>query len=332
MRRRVIVLTSGGLDSTLALKIMEREGLDVIGVHFLSWFNIPKYRMIKDFPDEYVDRGFRILNFDISKEYTDILLHPRYGYGSGANPCIDCKILFFKKTKKLMEELKADFVASGEVLGQRPMSQMKNIMRLIEKKSGLKRYLLRPLSAKLLDPTVPEELGWVNRDRLYGISGRGRKKQRELVSIFGIEEYRSPAGGCLLTEKSFKARFQDLVKHREDIDVNDLIVLRYGRHFRICNRCKLVVGRDKRGNEFLKRLNWGNVVVDVINIPGPFSLMEWDGNALHLRLALKIIARYSDYEALKDEVRFNILYRDNERIVTYRGLLNQHHIDEMIIR
>ena len=279
MKRKVLVLTSGGLDSLLTLKIMEKEGLDVLGVRFLSWFNVPKYRLPGDFGKNDEMIGFPLLNIDISEEYMDLLLHPRYGYGSGVNPCIDCKILFFKKAWEIAKENGADLVASGEVVGQRPMSQKKNTVRLIEKKSGFEGYLLRPLSAKRLPPTVPETEGWVKRENLYEMEGRGRKPQMELAAQLGIDRYPSPAGGCILTEKGFRPRFRDLVAHTKDPTVDDLFMLRYGRHFRLSAGSKLVVGRNDMENEFMRRIGWGNLKIDPRDVPGPYSVMEWDGSA-----------------------------------------------------
>ncbi len=333
MARKVLVLTSGGLDSILTLKIMEKAGLDVIGLHFVTWFNIPKYKLLNDIADGcYIYKGFQINYIDISKEYTDILLSPSYGYGSAVNPCIDCKILFFKKAKSLMDSFGADFIATGEVLGQRPMTQKLSIMKMIENRSDLTGYLLRPLSAKLLDPTIPEKLQWVNRDDLYGISGRGRKKQMELASDLGIAEYPSPAGGCILTEKQFKVRFKDLVSHTSSINIEDLSILRYGRHFRLSTDCKLVIGRNQKENEVLERILWGNIKIDTMNIPGPFSTMEWPGKISLLKMAFNIIARYSDYCGAPEHIQFRIKYNNQEKTIIYRGTPDEILSESKIIR
>lgn len=330
--RKVIVLTSGGLDSILALTIMKNEGLDVTGLHCFSLFTVPKYRDFEPYPAR--DTFMRIprINIDVSKEQTAALLNPLYGYGSAVNPCIDCKLIFFKKARELMEEMHADFVATGEVLGQRPMTQQSNIMRMLEKRSGLEGYLLRPLSARLMNPTIPEKRGWVNRERLYDISGRGRKRQIKLASHFGIKEYPAPAGGCLLTEKSFTARFNDLVACSEDIALEDVLVLKYGRHFRISEGCKLVVGKNQAENEYLKNINWGNITIDLNGTPGPYSLLMWDGKVSHLRSALGIVARYCVHKAVGGKVIFKVKSRDNEKIITYEGVPDKDRIRELIIR
>jgi tRNA-specific 2-thiouridylase len=334
MKRKVLVLTSGGLDSILTMKVMEREGLLPVGVHFITWFNLPKYRLREEFEKEEKFLGCRLFNVDLSDEYTPVLLRPRYGYGSGINPCIDCKILFFKRAKALASEFGADFVASGEVVGQRPMSQGRNIMRLIEKKSGLEGLLLRPLSAKLLKETVPEREGWVKRERLYAISGRGRKAQMELARQFGIDRYPAPAGGCILTEKNFLSRFEELVEHESEPPIDDLFILRYGRHFRLTGGCKLVVGRNREENEFLQKIGWGNLTIDATAVPGPCGLMRWDGTAGAVREALRIVVRYSDIpsNASKEGTSFPVDFGGRRRSISYRERATQQQIERSIIR
>jgi len=331
--RKVLVLTSGGLDSLLTLMIMERAGLDVMGVHFLTWFNIPKYTLLRDYTcREHFFYGFRVLYVDLSREFMNILLSPRYGYGKGANPCIDCKILFFSRARALKESFGADFVATGEVVGQRPMSQKKGTMRLIERKSGLEGLLLRPLSAKLLIPTIPEERGWVHRKDLYGISGRSRNKQIELAKEFGIEEYPTPAGGCILTEKQFCVRFNDLVDHGSEINVPGLVTLRYGRHFRLSDSSKLVIGRHRKENEMLRQIQWGNVRIEPLSHPGPFSLLDWKGEKGVLKKALCIVARYADYPGSPECLKTRVVIQKRKKTVCYRATPNEALSQVTIIR
>ena len=316
-RRKALVLTSGGLDSILAMHIIARQGIDVIGIHMLTWFNIPKFTILQDQPKFYISHGFKIYNFDVSEKYTSILLNPKYGYGSSVNPCIDCKILFFSEAKELLKKFNADFIATGEVVGQRPMTQNTQAMKLIENKSGLKGILLRPLSARLLEMTIPEKRNWVDRAKLYDISGRGRKRQIELAKEFGIKDYPSPAGGCILAEKNFKARFYDLIEHTDNVSVMDFFVLRYGRHFRISDNSKLIVGKNFEENEFLKRIEWGNIELDLADIPGPYCLFKWDGKIKSFKLALEICANYSSYKKQQ---------RDRVSIVvkTYQGKVKNY--------
>ena len=329
--RKAVALFSGGLDSLLTLAILSRLGIETLGLHFRSWFLVPKYRDFDTFPEEVQERGFTILHRDISHEYTRILLHPRYGRGRGANPCIDCKLFFLVKARELMVERGASFVATGEVLGQRPMSQQSHIMELLERRSGLEGFLLRPLSAKLLSPTIPEELGWIDRNYLYDIHGRGRKRQMELARQFGIEEYPPPAGGCLLTQPSCGKRFFDLVKYTESPSDEDLLILKYGRHFRIGEDCKLVVGKDEEENSYLESIPWGNVTFFPISPKGPFGRMKWDGDRENLLTALMVIARYCSTSRETLTVRVLVGFGDREEEMLYTGIPDRDGIKSMLI-
>jgi tRNA U34 2-thiouridine synthase MnmA/TrmU len=330
--RKAVVLYSGGLDSRLTLEILKRHGVEPIGLKFRGWFLVRKYRELDEYPPEEQTHGFTIVNRDISEEYTDLLLHPRFGRGSGANPCVDCKLLFLIKARELMEERGASFVATGEVLGQRPMSQRLDVMKMLEKRSGLDNYLLRPLSARLLAPTVPEELGWVDRERLYDIRGRSRKRQMHLARSFGIDEYLSPAGGCLLAEPNYGRRFADLIRHSEDLRTEDMIVLKYGRHVRLGPHCKMVIGKNQEENEYLEKLRWGNVTIDVLEPRGPYSRMSWDGSQKSLDTALEVIARYCSIEPGERTITFSIGREGRTEVVRYRGTPDYDKVEEMLIR
>lgn len=330
--KKVVVLTSGGLDSTLAVEIMKREGLDVVGLHCYSWFTLPKFKDMTVFPEQDTARGIPFLHIDVSREHTDAILHPRFGYGSSVNPCIDCKLLFFRKAREIMEHRGADFVATGEVLGQRPMTQRPDVMAMLEKKSGLEGLLLRPLSAKLLSPTVPEQRGWVDRDHLFDISGRGRKRQMAIAEQFGIRDYPSPAGGCRVTEKNFKVRFDDTIAHTGDLSIEDLIILKYGRHFRISDACKLVVGKNQQENEFLEKFLWGDVILEVVEPAGPYSLMKWDKKQSSLETALEIIARYCIHKSADGRVLFRIKIGPEQKEYAYRGSPDSTKVEACIIR
>ena len=330
--KRAIVLSSGGLDSLLALHILRDHGVEPVGLHFRSWFLLPKFRDYEKYPEEEKIEGFTIINRDISEKYTPLLLNPRFGHGSGANPCIDCKLLFLNEARELMKDMDASFVATGEVIGQRPMSQRLEVMRMLEKRSGLEGLLLRPLSAKLLPPTVPEELGWVERTKLYDFSGRSRGRQMKLAARFGITRYPSPAGGCLLAEPNFGRRFSELVTHEQQIGTNDLFILKYGRHFRISDRCKLVVGKNQDECEYLKRVEWGNATIDVVKPTGPFSRMCWDGVEAHLQTAIDIIARYTLTGSESGEVELLVKTDKKDRIIVFRGKPDKQKSDSMLIR
>ncbi|MFC1693974.1 thiamine biosynthesis protein [Candidatus Latescibacterota bacterium] len=261
---KAILMFSGGLDSILAARIIRDEGFEVVALHFYTGFNgavsgeitrgaswkwTPGQRII----DSAEKLGIQLVPMDVSDEYLDLIINPRYGHGSGVNPCIDCRIFLLKKAKEVMETKGAVMVFTGEVLGQRPMSQMKGTLRLVEKQSSMKGKLLRPLSAKLLDPTIPELEGIVNRGHLYDISGRSRKPQMELAKKFGIDWYPSSTGGCLLTDRSFRKKFHDLVSHSNgrEITLWELNTLKTGRHFRLESGVKVIVGRNMLENQYL---------------------------------------------------------------------------------
>ena len=245
---KAIALFSGGLDSILAVKLVERQGIDVIPVHFYTWFTGHKEEsFVKMCAKEY---GIRPIVVDVSQKFLDVLFAPKYGYGQGMNPCIDCKIFFFREAKRIMEEREAKFIVSGEVVGQRPMSQRKDTLKLIEKESGLEGLILRPLSAKVLPETLPEKLGWVDRNALEGIQGRGRKRQLELAREFGIKSIPSPAGGCILTDPTFSKRLKILMEVVGRPSLDEIRLLRLGRMFRL-KGCILIIGRNERENQIL---------------------------------------------------------------------------------
>ena len=246
---------------------MRDEGFEITAVHYYTGFNGSVGRDIQEGPEvkwtpeqRVVDAaqklGIRLLPIDMSPEYSDILMNPRYGYGSAANPCIDCRILLLKRAREVMTAENAVFVFTGEVLGQRPMTQFKQTLKLIEKQSGLQGRLLRPLSARCFEPTIPELEGIVNREHLYDIHGRSRKRQMELARSFGIDWYPSSGGGCILTDKSFGKKFHDLVSHAggRTFTLDDLYSLKTGRHLRLESGVKVIVGRTYVENTYLTKL------------------------------------------------------------------------------
>ena len=273
---------SGGLDSILASRIIMEEGFEVIALHFYTGFNGVVRRDIKHGPSwkwtpaESVLKGagklgIRLVALDVTDDFTDILLKPRYGYGSGANPCIDCRIFNLGKACEIMESEGAAFVFTGEVLGQRPMSQHKSALNLVARKSGLDGRLLRPLSAHHLEPTIPEKEGIVNRDHLFGFQGRSRKPQMELAGKFGIDWYPNAGPGCILTDKAFAGKFDDLkeqIKNRT-ITALDLMSLKTGRHLRLDTGVKVIVGRTEPENDYLEELLNGECwLFDARDYPG----------------------------------------------------------------
>ncbi len=287
---RALVLLSGGLDSILAVKILQNQGIDVTGISFVSYFFSSK--QAKKAAN---DLNIKFREFDFSDDHLEIVKNPPRGYGKAINPCIDCHLLMLKKAKVIMEEENFDFVATGEVLGERPMSQNKEALNLIEKESGLKGYLLRPLSAKLLNPTIIEEKGLIDRDELMDISGRNRKPQMKLADEYGIKEYPTPAGGCLLTEIQFAKRFKEMLSNWPDCQGHDVKLLRIGRHFWI-NDNLVLVGRNKEENEEIQELKIkGDVVIEPKGFPGPSILIRGKDEILEESLikAKELMIKYS---------------------------------------
>lgn len=295
---KAISLISGGLDSTLATKVVLEQGIDVIAANFIGPFcrcnRKDGCRHEAKFVSEQFGVPLKIVN--VEREFLEMLKSPKHGYGSHMNPCIDCRILMLKKAKELMKELDASFLITGEVVGQRPMSQRKDTLRLIEKEAGVLGLVLRPLSAKLLEPTLAEEKGWVNREKLLEISGRSRKPQIKLADDFNIKDYPCPAGGCLLTDPQFSKRVKDLIDHG-DLEREDVRLLNHGRHFRLSSGARLIVGRNEHDNGALESSMTG---ADVLfspeeEVPGASALGKGDfSDAATLRLACRIVSRYFD--------------------------------------
>jgi len=309
-RTKAVVLISGGLDSTLAAKVLQQQGIEVQGVHFSTGFCMADHKRAtapvdadpKTLRNEALRAGadlkIPVEMVDLSEEYLEVVFNPKYGYGSNVNPCIDCRIMMLKKAKAYAESIGADFVATGEVVGQRPMSQRRDTMRLIEKESGLEGRLLRPLCAKSLSPTEPEIKGLVDRERLLALHGRGRRAQMDLIKTFGVDDYPAPAGGCcFLTDESFATRFKDKMAHRGEkrIGWEDVTLLKVGRHFRISPTLKLIVGRWESENIFLERFTEGRVSLLSDEVMGPIGLTDESLPTLEEeQLCSAIVARYSD--------------------------------------
>lgn len=296
MQRRAVALFSGGLDSILAVKVIQKQGIDVIALNFTSPFfgcspvlegepTAARYARMYDIPYREVPLG---------EHFLEMLRNPRHGYGSAMNPCIDCKTFMLCRAKEMMEELEADFVITGEVVGQRPMSQRLDTLRLIQRECGLANLLLRPLSARFLPLSFPEQEGWVTREQLPSIRGRGRKEQIRLAEQLGINEYPAPAGGCLLTEESYVPKVKDILEHQKNPDVRDFHLLRTGRHFRLSDRCKAVVGRDIRDNEkILAAVAPGEATVRWLGGGSPMLLLVGKPVTEDIETAGRIALRYT---------------------------------------
>ena len=287
-------MISGGLDSTLAAKVMLDQGVELTGIYLSApWGCCDKTVAMKAARS----LGIDFLVIKMTDEYINVIRNPKYGYGSSMNPCIDCRIYMFEKVKEVMAKIGASFLVTGEVLGQRPMSQMKNSMALIEERAGLKGLVVRPLSAKAMEPTLPEEAGLIDREKLYGITGRGRKPQMELAMQLGIIDYPNPAGGCLLTDQLFGLRVKDLFDHQDRIDLEDMELLRFGRHFRPNAATKLIVGRNEAENGTLQEyLAPGRVLFQPDRFPAPSVLLVGPPDDEMSRLALRMISHYTKPE------------------------------------
>lgn len=287
---KALCVFSGGLDSMLAAELVRRQGIDVLGLFFETPFFTAERAM-----KSARELGLPLEVVDISRRHMEIVKRPKHGYGAHMNPCIDCHALMFKIAGEMMPSHGAGFVITGEVLGQRPLSQNRTALDVVARESGLGRLLLRPLSARWLPPSLPEENGWVNRDLLLDLQGRSRKPQMALAKALGIGEYPSPAGGCLLTEKAFSARLKDLLAFNTDPAVREIRLLRLGRHFRIDPGAKLIVGRDRRENESIRALaEREDVIFTPAAVPGPTALLVARFPRETLELAARITAAYSD--------------------------------------
>lgn len=289
---RALALISGGLDSILAARLILDQGIEVLGVSFESpFFNADGGRAAAG------ELGIDLAAIDISEDLLEVIAAPKHGFGKHMNPCIDCHALMVRRAGERMEPLGASFVVTGEVVGQRPKSQMRFGLEAVERESGLAGLLLRPLSAKLLAPTVPEKEGWVDRERLLGLHGRTRKPQLELARQYGITEYLSPAGGCLLTDENFARALSDLRTHGQ-MSVAGVRLLSVGRQFRLSDRAKLSVGRNHAENEALFGLKpEGALCVKTLDRKGPVGVVWGQASDEDLELAAAIVARYADTPA-----------------------------------
>lgn len=304
-KTKALVLFSGGLDSSLAMEILKRQGIEVIALIFKSYF-FDGQRAIQVCQKNEIN--FKIIEF--TEEHLAMVKKPKYGYGKAANPCIDCHALMLKKAKKIMYQERYDFVATGEVLGQRPMSQNFKALNIVTQESGLEGYLVRPLSAKKLPVTQAEEKGLVIRDKLLDIQGRSRKRQLALAKSYQLSGFGSPAGGCLLTEKIFGQRLKELFNYQPDCDGNDVELLKYGRHF-WQERVKLVVGRDAQENKRLEKL-WrpGDILITMSNYNGPTTLVRNYGqdkiSSQVITQTKQLTQRYSTKARHQKDVEFEL--------------------------
>lgn len=287
---KALGLCSGGLDSMLAALVLKDQGIDITWVSFETpFFDARAARNASE------QTGIPLIVKDITPAYMQMMKAPKAGFGKNMNPCMDCHTMMFKTAGAMMEEFGADFLFSGEVVGQRPKSQTKNALRYVEKNSGFDGYILRPLSAGILPETFPEQNGFVDRSRLLSISGRGRKIQTQMAEHYGIKKYPSPAGGCLLTDKGYSQRLRDLLYVQNCEDPTQLHLLKHGRHFRLDSTSKLVVGRNRGENKRIMNLYDPKIHIRLrsANLPGPDALLFGEVSEKALQTAAQITAGYT---------------------------------------
>ena len=293
-RAAALALFSGGLDSQLAVQLIRDHGVQVTGVHFLSVFWEGKERQVRAAAEEV---AVELIEPEISREMIQLVKLPPHGYGKCLNPCLDCKILMLSCAKRIMEERGWQFLVTGEVVGQRPMSQRRDCFPMLEKAADVRGMVVRPLSGKVLPATIAEERGWIHRAELLAISGRSRRTQLEMAKRLGLRRYGTPAGGCLLTDPGFSARLRDLLQRDQTWGVQDVKLLRLGRHFRLTPSAKLVVGRNEQENKKLETCpEGGDVRLDPRGVPGPLALLRGEATPENVATAMGIVVRYSDHE------------------------------------
>lgn len=299
---KALALFSGGLDSVLAVKLVQEQGVDVEAINFITPFSI----RVEDNPVLEIakDMGIPVKVVDLGLEYLRIIRRPKFGYGRYMNPCIDCRIFMLKEAKKYAEEIGAQFIVTGEVLDERPMSQNMRALMIIEEESSLKGRILRPLSAKLLPETIVEREGVIDRSRLLDIRGRSRRKQLILAKELGITGYEWPSGGCLLTYREFSVKLQDLLKYKKRILLNDLKLLRVGRHFRYMDN-KIIVGRNYEENKKLLMLKAkSDYVFEAQGWGSPITILQGPKTKQAVLKAAQLTAYYSDQKTGMVHVKY----------------------------
>ena len=297
MQRRCVALISGGLDSAIAARLMLEQGIEVRGLYLsLSWGCCNKEKAIS--VARQLDIPLMVLG--VGDAYLDVIRKPKYGYGAGMNPCVDCRIYMFRIAKRYMEEVGGSFVVTGEVLGQRPMSQRRNPLEIIESESDLEGLLLRPLSAHLLDPSLPELMGIIDRAQLLGLSGRSRSEQIALSREFGITEHSATGGGCLLTDESFANKARDLFSYSEKPTTKDMELLALGRHFRAGAGVKIIVGRNALENLQLEGHADAGYICIRPAFAGPSALVAGDFSQESRDLAVRLILEHSRTDKLPE--------------------------------
>ena len=338
-QRKAVALISGGLDSMLATKAIMNQGIHVEGINFFTGFCVEGHtHAIRKRDSDKAKRnnslwvaeqlGIKLHIIDIIEEYKQVLINPKHGYGANMNPCLDCKIFMVNKAKQWMQENDFDFIITGEVIGQRPMSQRKQTMPIIAAESGADDRLLRPLCAQNLPATLPEREGWIDRSQLFDFSGRSRKPQMALAKEFGFDDYAQPAGGCcFLTDESYSLKLVDLWKARgtRDYELDDVMLLKVGRHIRPRPHFKLIVAREDGEAQFMSGYKKEYVSMHCTDHRGPLVLLDGTLNDDDIALAGRILARYGQG---RDEAQINVTVRNqqgDEHIIS----VEPFHVDEI---
>lgn len=333
-KRKAVALISGGLDSMLAARVMLEHGIHVEGINFFTGFCVEGHTHAIRRQDAAKPKrnnalwvaeqlGIKLHIVDVIEEYKDVVLNPKHGYGANLNPCLDCKIFMVHKALEWIDAHGFDFIITGEVIGQRPMSQRKDTMPVVARESGAEDRLVRPLCARNLPPTLPEREGWIDRERLYGFSGRSRKPQMALAAQFGFTDYAQPAGGCcFLTDEQYSVKLADLWQARGErrYELDDIMLLKVGRHLRPRPHFKLIIGREEGENHFLEGYRKQFVHMHAVDFEGPLALVDGKADADDLELAARLVSRYGKgRDAARVQVRITDP-RGDSRIVEVRPL------------
>ncbi len=306
MKRKAVALVSGGLDSMLAVKVIQEQGIHVEGINFFTGFCVEGHthairKKDRDKPKRNnalwvaEQLGIKLHILDVSEDYKNVVINPKHGYGANLNPCLDCKGFMVKEALAWMKKNTFDFLITGEVMGQRPMSQRKDTMPVVSKESGAGDLLLRPLCAKHLPETLPEREGWVDREQLLDFSGRNRKPQMALAEKFGFKEYAQPAGGCcFLTDANYSSKLADLWQARGEktYEIDDIVMLKIGRHLRPKPNFKLIIAREEGETNFLRGYRKNYISISTVSHSGPISLIDGEPDREDLILAARLVARF----------------------------------------
>lgn len=329
MNRKAVALVSGGLDSTLAVKLMQDQGIEVVALNFLTPISINNSQKVTRIGTQF---GRECKVSLLGMDYLRMVESPSHGYGKNMNPCIDCRIFMLRLAGRYMEEIDASFLITGEVLGQRPMSQRQDTLRIIERESNLKDRLLRPLSAQLLEPTAAEREGIVDRDKLLGLSGRSRKGQMRLAEKLGIKDYPTPAGGCLLTDENYSRKLRDLFcYHGSDYTLGDVELLSIGRHFRLSKSVKVIVGRNEGENQRVELLKGPHhCLLYPQNFTGPVALVCGEAAKDEMILVSRVIVRYGKPEGAPPYT-INVQNRFSQRQFQVSSPIDDESLEELRI-